>query len=142
MFRAIVVPHEVAGNLKSLVRQLSLDQLDYEGRRVSLPVNGDSPLIVRQVSHIVGASNVHKHVIETLLKPRTWKPPADRRFFLTAEEISEMREEVEKVFKKEETVLELRAPVKTFGDLHEQYKDLMRLFDGCGYPNVGSDITN
>ena len=141
MFRAIVVPHEVAGNLKSLVRQLSIDQLDYEGRRASLPVNGDSPLIARQVLHVFGASNV-QHVIETLLLTCAWSPPADRRFFLTAEEISEMCEEVEKVFKEEETVLELRAPVKIFGDLHGQFKDLMRLFDGCGYPNVGSDITN
>jgi len=136
--RAIVVPNETPGNLKSLVRQLSLDQLDYESRRVS-SMNGTSPLITRNASNLNGASNVHKVVVEKLLKPRTWKPPVERKFFLTAEEISEMCEEVEKVFKEEETVLDLRAPVKIFGDLHGQFKDLMRylfhlvwLRDGCG----------
>ncbi len=141
LYRAIVVPNESAGNLKSLVRQLSLDQLDYEGKRVSLPINGDSPLITRQTSHMPGTSTIHRHVIETLLKPKSWRPSAERRFFLTAEEISEMCEEVEKVFKDEATVLELNAPVKIFGDLHGQFKDLMRLFEEYGYPNVGGDIT-
>lgn len=139
--RAVVVPNDTPGNLKSLVRQLSLDQLDYEGKRVSLPLDGNSPLVMRQPSHIAGASKVHKRVIEMLLKPRTWKPPADRRFFLSAEEISEMCEEVEKIFKEELTVLELQAPVKIFGDLHGQFKDLMRLFDEYGYPNIAGDIT-
>lgn len=55
---------------------------------------------------------VHKRVIDTLLKPRQWAAPQDRRFFLSAEEISELCEDAEKIFKDEPTVLEL-AGMKT-----------------------------
>lgn len=41
----------------------------------------------------------------------------------------------------EPTVLQLKAPIKVFGDLHGQFGDLMRLFDEYGYPSTAGDIT-
>nr|GMD23620.1 serine/threonine-protein phosphatase BSL1 isoform X2 [Ipomoea batatas] len=41
----------------------------------------------------------------------------------------------------EPTVLQLKAPVKVFGDLHGQFGDLMRLFDEYGFPSTAGDIT-
>jgi protein phosphatase len=38
-------------------------------------------------------------------------------------------------------VLQIRAPVKIFGDLHGQFSDLMRLFDEYGSPSTAGDIT-
>jgi len=69
------------------VRQLSIDQLDNESRRVS-PYDrtpgadppGRSPLFHRTVS----MPGVHKRVIHELLRPRQWKPNhEDRRFMLS-----------------------------------------------------------
>ena len=31
-------------------------------------------------------------------------------------------------------LLELRAPINIFGDIHGQYDDLLRHFDNLGYP--------
>lgn len=37
-------------------------------------------------------------------------------------------------FLSQETLLEIPAPVKIFGDIHGQYSDLLRHFDKVGYP--------
>jgi diadenosine tetraphosphatase ApaH/serine/threonine PP2A family protein phosphatase len=158
--RAVVAPMEPP--LRGLVRQLSIDQLDNEGRRVSIygekgspggmaafgggssgggNENGmpaRSPLFSRSLS-VPGA---HKRVINELLRPRQWRPnPEDRRFMLGAEEIVDLCEAAERLFADEPSVLELRAPVKIFGDLHGQFGDLMRLFEEYGAPNTAGDIT-
>lgn len=138
--RAVVAPMEPP--LRGLVRQLSIDQLDNEGRRVSIydkgTPEGKTPLFQRTVS----MPGVHKRVINELLRPRQWKPNhEDRRFMLAAEEIVELCDNAEKLFKQEKSVLELKAPIKIFGDLHGQFGDLMRLFEEYGAPNTAGDIT-
>ncbi|KVH94458.1 Kelch-type beta propeller [Cynara cardunculus var. scolymus] len=80
-------------------------------------------------------------VISTLLRPRNWKPPANRRFFLDSYEVGELCYAAEQIFLHEPTVLQLKAPIKVFGDLHGQFGDLMRLFDEYGYPSTAGDIT-
>ncbi|KIY99882.1 hypothetical protein MNEG_8078 [Monoraphidium neglectum] len=88
--RAVVAPMEPP--LRGLVRQLSIDQLDNEGRRVSAYPDGTgggsapgtapakSPLFSRSLS----MPGVHKRVIHELLRPRQWKPNhEDRRFMLS-----------------------------------------------------------
>ena len=55
--------------------------------------------------------------------------------------MNELCEAAEAVFKEEPSLLELRAPVKIFGDLHGQFGDLMRLFDEFGTPVTAGDIT-
>ncbi|KAI8467364.1 MAG: Metallo-dependent phosphatase-like protein [Monoraphidium minutum] len=145
--RAVVAPMEPP--LRGLVRQLSIDQLDNEGRRVSIydkglpdgqagATPGKSPMFSRSLS----MPGVHKRVIHELLRPRQWKPNhEDRRFMLSADEIVELCENAEKLFQGEKSVLELSAPVKIFGDLHGQFGDLMRLFEEYGAPNTAGDIT-
>uniref|UniRef100_A0A0C9RKS9 Serine/threonine-protein phosphatase n=1 Tax=Wollemia nobilis TaxID=56998 RepID=A0A0C9RKS9_9CONI len=139
--RAVVVAKEPVGSLGSLVRQLSLDQFENEGRRMS-PWNVDQAqgakrLLNRQKSPI----GLHKKVISSLLKPRNWSPPVNRRFFLDSYEVGELCYMAEQIFMQEPTVLQLRAPVKIFGDLHGQFGDLMRLFDEYGFPSTAGDIT-
>ncbi|KAJ9521431.1 hypothetical protein QJQ45_008757 [Haematococcus lacustris] len=79
--RAVVVHQE--NSLRGMVRQLSIDQLDNEGRRVGVyeKTADKSPLFTRSLSAPQG---IHKRVINELLRPRTWKAPEDRRFFLSA----------------------------------------------------------
>lgn len=80
-------------------------------------------------------------IISTLLKPRNWKPPVNRSFFLDSYDVGELCYAAEQIFVHEPTVLQLKAPVKVFGDLHGQFGDLMRLFDEYGYPSTAGDIT-
>ncbi|KAI5399374.1 hypothetical protein KIW84_064650 [Lathyrus oleraceus] len=88
--------------------------------------------------------DVHLHpraIISNLLRPRNWKAPANRRFFLDSYEVGELCYAAEQIFMHEPTVLQLKAPVKVFGDLHGQFGDLMRLFDEYGFPSTAGDIT-
>lgn len=79
-------------------------------------------------------------VIAHLLKPRGWKPPVRRQFFLDCHEIADLCDSAERIFSSEPSVLQLKAPIKIFGDLHGQFGDLMRLFDEYGAPSTAGDI--
>ncbi|KAL8143116.1 hypothetical protein V2J09_016148 [Rumex salicifolius] len=85
--------------------------------------------------------NLGGMVISHLLRPRNWKPPTNRKFFLDSYEVGELCHAAEQIFMNESTVLQLRAPIKVFGDLHGQFGDLMRLFDEYGFPSTAGDIT-
>jgi len=137
--RAVVVHQE--NSLRGMVRQLSIDQLDNEGRRVSIYEKGGDRTPFLAPHNIMSPHGVHKKVIYELLRPRTWKAPEDRRFFLTASDISELCDTCEAIFREEPTVLQLHAPIKIFGDLHGQFNDLMRLFEEYGTPSTAGDIT-
>lgn len=139
--RAVVVAKETIGNLGGLVRQLSLDQFENESRRMS-PMSNDpaypqKKFYARQRS----PQGLHKKIISALLRPRNWKAPANRRFFLDSYEVGELCYAAEQIFMQEPTVLQLKAPIKVFGDLHGQFGDLMRLFDEYGFPSAAGDIT-
>jgi hypothetical protein len=140
--RAVVVAQEATGSLRGLVRQLSIDQFENEGRRVSMGQPGDksrTPVFERQQSSL--APGVHRVVLQELLRPRQWKPNDDRSFILNAEQINELCSEAEAIFREEPSVLQLKAPMKIFGDLHGQFGDLMRLFEEYGNPSTAGDIT-
>ncbi|KAG5410640.1 hypothetical protein IGI04_006959 [Brassica rapa subsp. trilocularis] len=119
--RAVVVAKETVGSLGGMVRQLSLDQFQNESRRM-VPMNNSD-------------------VISALLRPRNWKPPGNRKFFLDSYEVGELCYAAEQIFMHEQTVLQLKAPIKVFGDLHGQFGDLMRLFDEYGFPSTAGDVT-
>ncbi|KAG6571435.1 Serine/threonine-protein phosphatase BSL1, partial [Cucurbita argyrosperma subsp. argyrosperma] len=137
--RAVVVAKEAIGNLGGMVRQLSLDQFENESRRM-IPSN-DLSYPTKKFSRQKSPQGLHKKVISSLLRPRNWKAPANRRFFLDSYEVGELCYAAEQIFMHEPTVLQLKAPVKVFGDLHGQFGDLMRLFDEYGFPSTAGDIT-
>ncbi|XP_020212134.1 serine/threonine-protein phosphatase BSL1 [Cajanus cajan] len=138
--RAVVVAKEAVGNLGGMVRQLSLDQFENESRRM-IPINNDLPYPTKKFTRQKSPQGLHKKIISTLLRPRNWKAPANRRFFLDSYEVGELCYAAEQIFMHEPTVLQLKAPVKVFGDLHGQFGDLMRLFDEYGFPSTAGDIT-
>ncbi|KAK7277697.1 hypothetical protein RJT34_22712 [Clitoria ternatea] len=138
--RAVVVAKEAVGNLGGMVRQLSLDQFENESRRM-VPINNDLPYSAKKFTRQKSPQGLHKKIISTLLRPRNWKAPANRRFFLDSYEVGELCYAAEQIFMHEPTVLQLKAPVKVFGDLHGQFGDLMRLFDEYGFPSTAGDIT-
>jgi protein phosphatase len=84
--RAVVV---AGGTLGGLVRQLSIDQFENEGRRVSFgtPDGSHGKEVNKMLDRSMSLQGVHKKVLSALLKPRGWKPPTHRKFFLEAPEI-------------------------------------------------------
>ncbi|KAF3538706.1 hypothetical protein F2Q69_00021628 [Brassica cretica] len=124
--RAVVVAKETVGSLGGMVRQLSLDQFQNESRRMVPMNNSDVPQPTKKF---------------TRQRPRNWKPPGNRKFFLDSYEVGELCYAAEQIFMHEQTVLQLKAPIKVFGDLHGQFGDLMRLFDEYGFPSTAGDVT-
>ncbi|GAB2274540.1 Serine/threonine-protein phosphatase bsl3 [Dionaea muscipula] len=138
--RAVVVAAETGGALGGLVRQLSIDQFENEGRRVSYGTPESATAARKLLDRQMSINSIPKKVIAHLLKPRGWKPPVRRQFFLDCGEIAELCDSAERIFSSEPSVLQLRAPIKIFGDLHGQFGDLMRLFDEYGAPSTAGDI--
>ena len=58
-------------------------------------------------------------IIKELLHPRTWKPPEDRSFFLDAEQINELCDVAERIFRDEPSVLQLQGEGFLVGGVHE-----------------------
>ncbi|XP_047317719.1 serine/threonine-protein phosphatase BSL3 [Impatiens glandulifera] len=139
--RAVVVAAETGGALGGMVRQLSIDQFENEGRRVSYGTPENATAARKLLDRQMSVSSVPKKVIAHLLKPRGWKPPVRRQFFLDCNEIADLCDSAERIFTLEPSVLQLRAPIKIFGDLHGQFGDLMRLFDEYGSPSTAGDIS-
>lgn len=139
--RAVVIAAESGGALGGLVRQLSIDQFENEGRRVSYGTPDSGVAAKKLLDRQKSIQGINKKVISYLLKPRGWKPPVKRQFFLEAHEIAELCDKAEDLFQQEQSVLHIRAPVKIFGDLHGQFGDLMRLFHEYGSPSTAGDIT-
>ena len=59
--------------------------------------------------NVLTYQGTHKRVINELLRPRTWKAPEDRHFFLNAQDICELCDNAERIFRDEKTVLELHG---------------------------------
>ncbi|XP_075100212.1 serine/threonine-protein phosphatase BSL3-like isoform X1 [Nicotiana tabacum] len=139
--RAVVVAAETGGALGGMVRQLSIDQFENEGRRVSYGTPENATAARKLLDRQMSINSVPKKVIAHLLKPRGWKPPVRRQFFLDCNEMADLCDTAERIFASEPSVLQLRAPIKIFGDLHGQFGDLMRLFDEYGSPSTAGDIS-
>ncbi|CAA2969329.1 serine threonine- phosphatase BSL3 [Olea europaea subsp. europaea] len=137
--RAVVVAAETGGVL-GVARQLSIDQFENEGRRVSYGTQENATAARKLLDRQMSVNSVPKKVIAHLLKPRGWKPPVRRQFFLDCNEIADLCDSAERIFAAEPSVLQLKAPIKIFGDLHGQFGDLMRLFDEYGSPSTAGDI--
>uniref|UniRef100_A0A6N2KSR3 Serine/threonine-protein phosphatase n=2 Tax=Salix viminalis TaxID=40686 RepID=A0A6N2KSR3_SALVM len=138
--RAVVVAAETGGALGGMVRQLSIDQFENEGRRVSYGTPESATAARKLLDRQMSINSVPKKVMVHLLKPRGWKPPVRRQFFLDCNEIADLCDSAERIFSGEPSVLQLKAPIKIFGDLHGQFGDLMRLFDEYGAPSTAGDI--
>nr|GMD23818.1 Serine/threonine-protein phosphatase BSL1 [Ipomoea batatas] len=74
-------------------------------------------------------------------EPPNWKALVNRKFFLDSYEVGELCYAAEQIFMHAPIVLQLKAPIKVFGDLHGQFGDLMRLCDEYGFPSTAGDIT-
>ncbi|CAD7970556.1 unnamed protein product [Amoebophrya sp. A25] len=67
-------------------------------------------------------------IIDKLLQPTSWKPPPEGTFAISAKECLQLCEQVFAIMKEESMLLQLKSPIKVYGDIHGQFADLMRLF--------------
>lgn len=114
-----------------LSRTISIDRLPQEAKRLNTGV-----AIMRNPS----VYGVEDRAISMLLRPRSWQPPEDRNFLMSAEELLVLCDSVQPLLQMDSTLVHLSAPVKVFGDIHGQYTDLMRIFDQFGSPQREGDI--
>lgn len=56
-------------------------------------------------------------MLAELLEPRQWQPPEDRKFILSLEQIVELCEQAEQIFKEEATVLRLQGWAPSEADM-------------------------
>ncbi|CAG9473632.1 protein phosphatase containing kelch-like domains, putative [Plasmodium vivax] len=120
---------ETGSDFALLVRKISIDKLEEEGRKIN---NG---VLCTPVNYISEFKNtVYDKVITTLLNPNItqfeiqYHHNAETIFIIPWGNISILCSMVIDIFKQEDMVLKLRAPLKIYGDIHGQYYDLMRLF--------------
>ncbi|XP_074296823.1 serine/threonine-protein phosphatase BSL3-like isoform X2 [Silene latifolia] len=139
--RAVVVAAETGGALGGMARSFSIDQFENEGRRVSYGTPENATAARKLLDRQMSINSIPKKVIAHLLKPRGWKPSVCRQFFMDCNDIAELCDSSERIFASEPSVIQLRAPIKIFGDLHGQFGDLMRLFDEYGAPSTAGDIS-
>ncbi|KAH9627428.1 hypothetical protein KSS87_012078 [Heliosperma pusillum] len=139
--QAVVVAAESGGALGGMPRSLYIDQFENEGRRVSYGTPENATTARKLLDRQMSINSIPKKVIAHLLKPRGWKPPVRRQFFMGCNDIEDLCDSAERIFASEPSVIQLRAPIKIFGDLHGQFGDLMRLFDEYGAPSTAGDIS-
>ena len=114
------------------IRKLTLGQLEVEGKKLE-----GNAKVALTMEHRGG---VEDKVIAALLRPREWTPPReDDPFCINRQEVFTLCENVERLLQKEPMCLQLRAPIKVFGDIHGQFSDLMRLFARYKCPRDGED---
>ncbi|WZZ50639.1 hypothetical protein YC2023_050746 [Brassica napus] len=140
--RAVVVSAETGGALGGMVRQLSIDQFENEGRGVGYGTPENATAARKLLDRQQSINSVPKKIplggsSEMTFFLGGWKPPVQRH----CNEIADLCDSAERIFSTEPTVLQLRAPIKIFGDLHGQFGDLMRLFDEYGSASTAGDIS-
>eukprot|EP00916_Digyalum_oweni_P020548 GHVL01034255.1.p1 GENE.GHVL01034255.1~~GHVL01034255.1.p1 ORF type:complete len:444 (+),score=56.94 GHVL01034255.1:1419-2750(+) len=144
-----IAPHvlvSVDTDQRGDVRTIPIDTLEEESRRINtsstphprgaitVPDSADSTADSKELSHFI---------VDRLLNTKQWQPPAENSvFFLSREDILDLCDAVMKLFQTEPSVLNLRAPIKVYGDIHGQFPDLLRLFDRYKSPSeaAGGDI--
>tara|TARA_B100000513_G_scaffold166641_1_gene82621 strand:+ start:484 stop:1746 length:1263 start_codon:yes stop_codon:yes gene_type:complete len=99
-----------------------------------------APVLTRSLSLL---DSLEARILDMLLRPKGWSPPAERAFCVSNEDILSLIDSLLPILKAEPTLLQLAAPVKVFGDIHGQYADLMRIFAQFGAPmkGEGGDIS-
>ena len=57
---------------------------------------------------------------------------------ITSKQIATVLKRVKAILLAQPMLLEVQAPIKLVGDIHGQFKDLIRIFEKCGYPDQHS----
>eukprot|EP00922_Rhytidocystis_sp_ex-Travisia-forbesii_P019668 GHVS01029073.1.p1 GENE.GHVS01029073.1~~GHVS01029073.1.p1 ORF type:complete len:460 (-),score=73.06 GHVS01029073.1:607-1947(-) len=125
--------HETNQDFSSLVRRISIERLEEEGKKINKPAARMSLAPVVE-NDSLSADTLENRIIRQFLKPNITmqefqqKFNSDNIFAVSWEDVSLLCNLVLDVVKIDDMVLRLRAPIKVYGDIHGQFFDLMRLF--------------
>ncbi|XP_053993618.1 uncharacterized protein LOC128884326 isoform X2 [Hylaeus volcanicus] len=130
-------------DFSALVRKISIDRLEDEGKRIRghlFQYNRSilSPPLVQPISET--DESLTDRVIRRLLRPNVTPSKLDKEFnphasfCLSWDEVAQLCLAALNVVRNEPMVLHLRAPIKVYGDVHGQFYDLMRLFGSYKCP--------
>lgn len=126
--------NEISTDNLGLIRKVSIDKLNDESKRIGFHNNR----LLIQPRRVFNEDLINKF-IEVLLRPFDWYTPEVEEIHnnlpFTLEEIDCLINEAFKVFSRDSTVLNLKTPVKVFGNLNGQYNDLMRSFESYNHPS-------
>lgn len=118
---------QYATTTQSTVKYLAIDKLGEEpkkigqGNKLSFPISMPNP-----------NDQLPNMVIAKLLRPKEWansKAQQVDRFPFKSDIVIELAKKCASILEKQNVLLNVRAPIKIFGDIHGQYTDLMRFFD-------------
>eukprot|EP01071_Lankesteria_metandrocarpae_P010067 Lankesteria_metandrocarpae@DN5282_c0_g1_i1.p1 len=121
-------------DFSALVRKISIDRLEEEGKKIKCYVNASIQPVVE------GEESAVDRIIRRLLRPNIMPFMLEREFnsqlpfCLPWDDVAALCASVLRVMTREESVIHLRAPIKVYGDLHGQYYDMMRLFGSYKSP--------
>lgn len=122
-----------------LIRKVSIDKLNDESKRIGFQ-NNRSQINPRRIFN----EDLINKFIEVLLRPFDWYTPEVEEIHnnlpFSLEEIDSLVNEAFRAFSKDATVLNLKSPVKVFGNLNGQYNDLMRSFESYNHPSDDSSM--
>ena len=122
------------------VRKVGIETLGEESRRIG-PGNKLGGMVHHPSMGAPGRSlldGIVKRTLDFLLQPNTWRPTGELApFFLPSPDLVVLCQSVAEIIRCQPMVLQLRAPIKVYGDLHGQFLDLMRLFSKYGSPSEG-----
>ena len=122
-----------------VLKSVPLKKLQEESKKIFVQIR--DPRLPNQPE---AAETVHSLFINQLLRPRDWamQQNTTEKFRFKKELIASLATECVKILQQQPIILNVRAPVKVFGDIHGQYQDLMRFFDLWGMPSedINGDI--
>ncbi len=122
--------------LQKVVRTFTIDKLPEESKKLTPAYRP----VVPPPQICPARQDIVNPFLNHLLRTKEWLvPPAERKFMFKSERIIELVRECQKVLETQPVVIDVKSPVKIFGDLHGQYQDLMRFFDLWRSPTEASN---
>lgn len=116
-------------NLKDIMKKIPIQNLQEESKKMH-PNN--SPKKTFTDFKLSYKEELAYYFLNMLKEPKI----ANIKFVNPAKDmLINLLDEIQKIFQSEPTLLELRSPLKIFGNLNGQYEDLFKIFEHFGYPN-------
>ena len=124
----------------SSIRRLSKKDASEPANSSNVSTGNNTPMASPRPATALKPADIEEvtDFIERLLKVARLFQGHTGSFILNERDILRVCDRARQVFLSETSLLQVKAPVKIVGDTHGQYRDLIRLFDLCGYPSATS----
>ena len=115
-------------NLSEIIKKIPIENLQDEAKKIGAQIPPGKHLISMTMNI---SEEISSYFLNILLPP---KPANIKTINLNKEMIFRLCDEVQNCFQSEPTLLNIRGPIKIFGNLHGQFDDLLKIFEHFGYP--------